>query len=239
MDNKFKRTELLLGEEAMLKLKNARVAVFGLGGVGGQAAEALARAGVGALDIIDCDTVSESNLNRQVFATVSTIGMPKTEAALKRLTDINPSLSVTVHEMFFLPETASQIDFSLYDYVIDAIDTVTGKLEIIKRCQAANVPVISSMGTGNKLDPTLFEVTDIYKTSVCPLAKVMRKLCKENNIKKLKVIYSKEIPIKIEGNEADSETLLKKRQTPGSISFVPPVAGLIIAGEAIKDIIKA
>lgn len=238
MVNKFKRTELLLGPESMEKLKNSRVAVFGLGGVGGNAAEALVRSGIGALDIIDCDTVSISNLNRQVFATVSSVGMPKTEAAKLRLMDINPDLSLTVHEMFFLPENADNIDFSLFDYVIDAIDTVTGKLEIIKRCQYAGVPVISSMGTGNKLDPTLFEVTDIYKTSVCPLAKVMRKLCKENSIKKLKVVYSKEIPIKIEGDEADSETVIRKRQTPGSISFVPPVAGLIIAGEVIKDIIK-
>ena len=238
MVNKFKRTELLLGPESMEKLKNSRVAVFGLGGVGGNAAEALVRSGIGALDIIDCDTVSISNLNRQVFATVSSVGMPKTEAAKLRLMDINPDLSLTVHEMFFLPENADNIDFSLFDYVIDAIDTVTGKLEIIKRCQYAGVPVISSMGTGNKLDPTLFEVTDIYKTSVCPLAKVMRKLCKDNSIKKLKVVYSKEIPIKIEGDEADSETVIRKRQTPGSISFVPPVAGLIIAGEVIKDIIK-
>ena len=238
MVNKFKRTELLLGPDSMEKLKNSRVAVFGLGGVGGNAAEALVRSGIGALDIIDCDTVSISNLNRQVFATVSSVGMPKTEAAKLRLMDINPDLSLTVHEMFFLPENADNIDFSLFDYVIDAIDTVTGKLEIIKRCQYAGVPVISSMGTGNKLDPTLFEVTDIYKTSVCPLAKVMRKLCKDNSIKKLKVVYSKEIPIKIEGDEADSETVIRKRQTPGSISFVPPVAGLIIAGEVIKDIIK-
>ncbi len=237
MNDKFKRTELLLGYDSMEKLKNSRVAVFGLGGVGGNAAEALVRAGIGELDIIDCDTVSVSNINRQVFATVSSVGMPKTEAARLRLLDINPELSLTVHDMFFLPENADNIDFSLYDYVVDAIDTVTGKLEIIKRCQNANVPVISSMGTGNKLDPTLFEVTDIYKTSVCPLAKVMRKLCKENNIKKLKVLYSKELPIKIESNTGE-EGLLKKRQTPGSISFVPPVAGLIIAGEVIKDIIK-
>jgi len=164
--------------------------------------------------------------------------MPKTEAAKHRLMDINPDLSLTVHDMFFLPENAGEIDFSLFDYVVDAIDTVTGKLEIIKRCQNAGVPVISSMGTGNKLDPTLFEVTDIYKTSVCPLAKVMRKLCKENCIKKLKVVYSKELPIKIEENGTDENPILKKRQTPGSISFVPPVAGLIIAGEVIKDIIK-
>lgn len=237
MSDKFKRTELLLGYDSMEKLNNSRVAVFGLGGVGGNAAEALVRAGIGALDIIDCDTVSTSNINRQVFATVSSVGMPKTEAARLRLLDINPELSLTVHNMFFLPENADNIDFTLYDYVVDAIDTVTGKLEIIKRCQDASVPVISSMGTGNKLDPTLFEVTDIYKTSVCPLAKVMRKLCKENNIKKLKVLYSKELPIKTEG-VTDEEGLLKKRQTPGSISFVPPVAGLIIAGEVIKDIIK-
>ncbi len=238
MDEKFKRTELLLGCDSMAKLKNSRVAVFGLGGVGGNAAEALVRAGIGSLDIIDCDTVSVSNLNRQVFATVSSVGMPKTEAAKHRLMDINPDLSLTVHDMFFLPENAGEIDFSLFDYVVDAIDTVTGKLEIIKRCQNAGVPVISSMGTGNKLDPTLFEVTDIYKTSVCPLAKVMRKLCKENSIKKLKVVYSKELPIKIEENGTNENSMLKKRQIPGSISFVPPVAGLIIAGEVIKDIIK-
>jgi len=238
MDNRFSRTELLLGTDAMERLKCAHVAVFGLGGVGGNAAEALVRAGIGNLDIIDCDTVSVSNLNRQVFATMSSVGMLKTEAAKKRLLDINPDLKLTVYDMFFLPETADRINFSVYDHVIDAIDTVIGKLEIIKRCQQANVPVISSMGTGNKLDPTMFEITDIYKTSICPLAKVMRKLCKENNIKKLKVLYSKELPIKITTTDNDETSVLKKRQTPGSISFVPPVAGLIIAGEVIKDLLK-
>lgn len=238
MSDKFIRTALLLGEDNMNKLSHSRVALFGLGGVGGFCAEALVRSGIGALDIIDCDVLSESNLNRQIFATCDTVGMQKTEAAKNRLLSINPDLRLTVHNMFYLPETAESIDLSLFDYVVDAIDTVTAKLEIIKRCQALNIPLISSMGTGNKLDPTQFEVTDIYKTSVCPLAKVMRKLCKENGIKKLKVVYSKELPIKVETISPDKETVLKKRQTPGSISFVPPVAGLIMAGEVIKDLIK-
>lgn len=238
MSDKFIRTSLLLGEDNMEKLRQSRVAVFGLGGVGGYAAEALVRGGVGSLDIIDCDVLSESNLNRQIFATYDTIGMQKTEAAKNRLLSINPDLHLTVHNMFYLPETADQIDFSVFSYIVDAIDTITAKLEIIKRAQALNIPLISSMGTGNKLDPTQFEVTDIYKTSVCPLAKVMRKLCKENGIKKLKVVYSKELPIKVETISPDKETVLKKHQTPGSISFVPPAAGLIIAGEVIKDLIK-
>lgn len=238
MSDKFIRTSLLLGEDNMEKLRQSRVAVFGLGGVGGYAAEALVRGGVGSLDIIDCDVLSESNLNRQIFATYDTIGMQKTEAAKNRLLSINPDLHLTVHNMFYLPETADQIDFSVFSYIVDAIDTITAKLEIIKRAQSLNIPLISSMGTGNKLDPTQFEVTDIYKTSVCPLAKVMRKLCKENGIKKLKVVYSKELPIKVETISPDKETVLKKRQTPGSISFVPPAAGLIIAGEVIKDLIK-
>ena len=238
MTEAFIRTELLIGSDGLKKLAGSRVAVFGLGGVGGYAAEALVRGGIGALDIIDCDTISESNLNRQIYATASTIGMAKTDAARARIMDINPEIDLTIHNMFFLPETADKIDFSAYDYVVDAIDTITAKLEIAKRCQQSGVPVISSMGTGNKLDPTAFEVTDIYKTSVCPLAKVMRKLCKENGIKKLKVVYSKELPLKVTSIEPDSASVLKKRQTPGSISFVPPVAGLIIAGEVIKDIIK-
>ncbi len=233
MSDKFIRTELMLGSEAMERLKNARVAVFGLGGVGGYCVEALVRSGIGAIDIIDCDTLSVSNINRQIYATTKTVGMAKTEAARQRILEINPDVKLTVYDMFYLPETADRIDFSLYDYVVDAIDTITAKLEIIKRCDALGIPVISSMGTGNKLDPTQFEITDIYKTSVCPLAKVMRKLCKENGIKKLKVVYSKELPIKVAGTP-DEETMLKKRSTPGSISFVPPVAGLIIAGEVIK-----
>ena len=234
---KFSRTEMVFGHEAMEKLNNARVAVFGAGGVGGYVIEALARAGVGALDIIDNDRISITNFNRQILAVESTIGMPKTEAARKRIADINPECNVTVYDLFFLPETEKEIDFRCYDYVVDAIDTVTGKLQIIKSAKEAGVPVISSMGTGNKTDPTALEITDIFKTSVCPLAKVMRKLCKENGIDRLKVLYSKEVPVKPAGNgENSTEKNAQGRPVPGSVSFVPPAAGLIIAGEVIKDI---
>lgn len=239
MSNEFIRTELLIGKDGLNVLKNSRVAVFGLGGVGGCVVEALARGGIGALDIIDCDVISESNINRQIYALKSTIGMAKTKVAERRISDIDPSINVRIFNMFYLPETADSINFTDYDYIVDAIDTVTAKFEIIRRAAAAGVPVISSMGTGNKLNPAMFEVTDIYKTSVCPLAKVMRKLCKDNGIKHLKVVYSKEQPIKTEAlKQADSEAVLQKRHTPGSISFVPPVAGFIVAGEVIKDILK-
>ena len=222
----FKRTEALIGNEALEKLKNSHVAVFGVGGVGGYVVEALVRGGIGEITLIDNDTIKESNINRQIIALNSTIGEKKTEAFEKRLKDINPEIKVNLCDMFVLPENCGEIDFSRFDYVADAIDTVSGKLAIIEHCKSASVPVISSMGTGNKLDPIAFEVADIYKTSVCPLARVMRYELKKRGIKKLKVLYSKENPIK------------QDNRTPASISFVPPVAGLIIAGEIIKDLIK-
>ena len=230
----FSRSELLLGAEAMERLRLSRVAVFGIGGVGGYAAEALVRGGVGALDLIDSDDVAQTNLNRQIFALRSTVGMAKVDAARQRLTDINPDLKLTTHRCFFLPDTAEQFDFSQYDYVVDAIDTVTGKLMLIERARAAGTPVISVMGAGNKLDPTAFEVTDISKTSVCPLARVMRKELKKRGIAHLKVVYSREDPVT--PAPADEET--QRRSLPGSVSFVPGVAGLIAAGEVIKDLIK-
>lgn len=235
MITQFSRTELLIGEKSLNKLKNARVAVFGLGGVGGYVAEALARSGVGTLDIIDNDTVSLTNINRQIFALHSTIGMKKTQVAEKRLKDINPDIKINTYDVFYLPETSHIFNFKNYDYIVDAIDTVTGKIEIIANAKKAGIPVISSMGTGNKLDPLSFEIADISKTSVCPLAKVMRKELKSRGIKGVKVLYSKEIP-QIQKSISQEET--KKRQTPASISFVPSVGGLIIAGEVIKDLIK-
>ncbi len=228
----FSRTEMLIGKEAVRRLNNCRVAVFGVGGVGGYAVEALARAGVGAIDLADNDRVSASNINRQIIALQSTVGRYKTEAARARILDINPDCKVVCHNVFFTPDTAAEFDFSLYDYVIDAIDTVAGKKQLIISCDAANVPIISSMGAGNKLDPTRFEVADIYATSVCPLARVMRGICRENGIEKLKVVYSKEPPTRPESKTE------KRKQPPGSISFVPSVCGLIIAGEVIKDLIK-
>ena len=229
----FSRTAVLLGDEGLEKLKKSRVAVFGVGGVGGYVVEALARSGVGALDLIDMDRVSESNINRQIIALHSTIGKLKTEVAGMRAKDINPDICVRMHNVFYLPETAVQFDFSNYDYVVDAIDTVSGKISIIERANEANVPVISSMGTGNKLDPTRFEVADISKTSVCPLARVMRRELKKRGIEHLKVVYSKE--------EAMSSPLKDEesgKSIPGSVAFVPSVAGIIIAGEVIKYLIK-
>ncbi len=234
MSRAFARTELLLGEEAMQRLQNARVAVFGVGGVGGYVVEALARSGVGALDLIDNDTVAESNLNRQIIALRSTIGQYKTDVAKARIMDINPDCRVTVYHTFYLPETAHTFDFSQYDYIVDAIDTVKGKLALVEQAQAAGTPVICSMGAGNKLDPTRFEVADIYKTSVCPLARVMRYECKKRGIKRLKVVYSKEPPVR-PVKKSDEQTV--RRDIPGSTAFVPSVAGLIIAGEVIKDMI--
>lgn len=228
MENQFERTELLLGSSAIEKLKNSRVAVFGAGGVGGYAIEALARSGVGTLDIIDNDTVSLSNINRQIYALRSTIGEYKVDVAAKRIQDINGAATVNTFKTFFLPENAHEFDFAQYDYIIDAIDTVTAKIELVVRAAEANTPIISSMGTGNKLNPTLFEVTDIYKTSVCPLAKVMRYELKKRGIKKLKVLYSKETPVK--------QTAGENRRIPASCAFVPSVAGLIIAGEVIRDL---
>ena len=223
----FMRTALLFGPEAMEKLARSRVAVFGVGGVGGYVTEALARSGVGALDLIDNDTVAESNLNRQIIALQSTIGRNKTEVMKERILDINPQAQVEIHNCFYLPETAEQFDFRKYDYVVDAIDTVTGKIGLVLQAQEAGTPIISSMGAGNKLDPTAFEVADIYKTSVCPLARVMRRELKSRGVKSLKVVYSK---------EAAREPLVKERKMPGSTAFVPSVAGLILAGEVIKDL---
>ena len=226
----FSRTSLLIGEQALQKLNNARVAVFGVGGVGGYVVEALVRSGVGALELIDNDVVAISNLNRQIIALHSTIGQYKTQVAAARAKDINPNVQVVTHEKFFLPENADEFDFTKYDYVVDAIDTVSGKLAIIQKANAAGVPVISAMGAGNKLDNTAFEVADISKTSVCPLARVMRRELKKRGIEHVKVVYSKEEPKK---QTADGEKV-----SQSSIAFVPSVAGLILAGEVIKDLIK-
>ena len=236
MENQFTRTQLMLGDDAMKVLKSSRVAVFGVGGVGGYTAEALARSGIGEIDLIDNDTVCLSNLNRQIIATHSTLGIPKVEAARARLLDINPSIKVNIHNTFFSAENADEFDFESYDYIVDAIDTVSAKIELVLRADKANVPIMSSMGAGNKLDPTLFEVSDIYKTSVCPLARVMRYELKKRKIKRLKVVYSKEQPIKPQFQR--SELPEGKRQIPASVAFVPSVAGLIIAGEVIKDLAK-
>lgn len=232
MSEQFSRTELLIGKNGIEKLKNSKVAIFGVGGVGSYVVEALARAGVGSFILIDNDNVALSNLNRQIIATTNTIGKPKVEVAKQRILEINPEAVVEIHQEFFMPKTKGILDESV-SYIVDAIDTVTAKLELVLRANKLNIPIISSMGTGNKLDPTGFEVTDIYKTSVCPLAKVMRKELKQIGIKKLKVVYSKEEPIKLEKDDT------KQKQVPGSISFVPSVAGLIIAGEVIKDIISS
>lgn len=231
MSEQFSRTELLIGKEGLNKLKNAKIAIFGIGGVGSYVVEGLARAGVGSFVLVDNDDVALSNLNRQIIATQKTIGKPKVEVAKERILDINPNAKVKIYKEFFMPDTEGIIDDSV-SYIVDAIDTVTAKIELVLRANNLSIPIISSMGTGNKLDSTRFEVTDIYKTSVCPLAKVMRKELKSRGIKKLKVVYSKEEPIKIKKDET------KQKQVPGSISFVPSVAGLIIAGEVVKDIIK-
>lgn len=235
----FSRTALLLGKDAMNKLKNAKVAVFGLGGVGGYVVEALARSGIGALELIDHDTISITNINRQILATRSTVGMGKAEAAKLRVLDIDPDIRVTARKTFYSPDTAGQFDFSEYDYVVDAIDTVTGKLALVSAAQAAGIPIISSMGTGNKLDPTKFQIADITKTSVCPLARIMRKECAKRGIKHLKVLFSTEDPLPSSPYAVSNEELPEgRRALPGSVAFVPSVAGLIIAGEVIKDLIK-
>lgn len=248
MLNQFSRTELLLGHDNMEKLKNARVAVFGIGGVGGFTVEALARSGVGTLDLIDDDRVCLTNINRQIIATRKTIGQYKVDVAKERILDINPDAVVNTYKTFFMPDTADTFDFSVYNYVVDAIDTVTGKIMLVEAAQKAGTPIISSMGAGNKLDPTAFEVADIYKTSVCPLAKVMRRELKKRGIRKLKVVYSKEkalTPIDDTANSCRSHcicppgsarTCTQRRQIPGSTAFVPSVVGLIIAGEVIKDL---
>ena len=240
----FLRTQLLIGEDGLEKLSKSRVAVFGIGGVGGFVVEALARAGVGAIDLIDNDTVSKTNLNRQIIALHSTIGKNKTELAKERILDINPECLVTVHNLFYLPETAHKIDVSDFDYVVDAVDTVTAKLHLIEKAKKKGVPIISSMGTGNKLDPTLFKVSDIFETNTDSLARVIRKELKKRGIDSLKVVYSEEKSVR-----ADKKLLEKtmeeelgegssRRDVPGSISFVPSVAGLIIASEVIKDLLK-
>ena len=239
--NEFSRTELLIGQAALEKLQNSRVAIFGVGGVGGYVCEALVRSGVGHFDLIDNDTVSLTNINRQIIALHSTIGKLKVDVMKERMLDINPDVDVSVHPCFYLPETADQFDFSNYDYVVDAIDTVTGKIEIIVQADAHQVPVISSMGAGNKLNPAMMEVSDIYKTSVCPLARVMRRELKKRHIKHCKVVYSKEKAIQpsqasLEKYGADSEENFTKKSIPGSTAFVPSVAGLIIASEVIKDL---
>lgn len=237
--NQFSRTSLLLGREAMEKLKKARVAVFGLGGVGGYVVEALARSGVGALELIDHDEISVTNLNRQILATADTVGMAKAEAAARRVKAICPETQAVARQVFYTPETAHEFDFTKYDYVVDAIDTVTGKLMLIQAAKEANVPIISSMGTGNKLDATAFRVADIYETSVCPLARIMRKECRKRGIESLKVVYSQEDPISPALSEADfAEMPEGRRALPGSVAYVPAVAGLIIAGEVIKDLIR-
>ncbi len=231
MSDMFSRTELLLGKEKVDILKNSKVAIFGIGGVGSFVLEGLARAGIGSFILVDNDTISESNLNRQLVATTKTIGRPKVEVAKERVLEINPNANIEIYKEFFMPDTREEIIDKSIDYIVDAIDTVTAKIELIVRAKKLNIKIISSMGTGNKLNPTKFEVADIYKTSVCPLAKVMRKELRKRDINGLKVLYSKEDPIKIEKN-------LKEKQVPGSISFVPSVAGLIIAGEVVKDLIK-
>ena len=236
MNEFFSRTAMLLGEEAIGKLAKARVAVFGIGGVGGYAVEALVRAGVGAVDLVDNDVVCESNLNRQIIATRKTLGLAKVDAMEERIHDINPQCLVKKHQCFYLPETAQGFDFKEYSYVVDAIDTVTGKIQLAVQAKEAGGPIISCMGTGNKLCPERLEIADIYKTSVCPLAKVMRRELKKRNIEKLKVIYSKEEPKVPLLQEEPKVEDLRKKSTPGSVSFVPSVAGLLIAGEVIKDL---
>jgi tRNA A37 threonylcarbamoyladenosine dehydratase len=233
MSEQFLRTELLIGKEGIEKLSKSRVAVFGIGGVGGYVVEALVRSGIGAIDIIDNDTVCESNINRQIYATTKTLGKNKVDVAKERILEINPNIKVNTFQMFFTPQTADEFDFSNYDYIVDAIDTVVGKLSLIEKAKEYEVPIICSMGAGNKLDPTKFEVADISKTSVCPLARVIRTELKKRKIKDVKVVYSKEQPIK-PNSTLNPQT---NKQTPGSIAFVPSVAGLIIAGEVIKDII--
>ncbi len=237
----FIRTQMLIGTEAMQRLHNSHVAIFGIGGVGGYVAEALARSGIGNFDLIDMDTVSVSNINRQIIATMSTVGRYKTEVMKERILDINPKAEVMIHNCFFLPENERQFNFCQYDYVVDAVDTVTAKLSIICKAKEQHIPVISSMGAGNKIDATAFQVADISETSVCPLARVMRRELKKRGIDSLKVVYSKEKPIEhmevITDENNGAVMALNRRATPGSMAFVPSVAGLILAGEVVKDII--
>ena len=248
MLNQFSRTELLFGESAMNTLKESRVAIFGIGGVGGYTVEALARSGVGTFDLIDDDKVCLTNINRQIIATHKTIGKYKVDVMKERILEINPKATVFTHQCFYLPETSSQFDFSSYNYIVDAVDTITAKLDLIVNSQLYNTPIISSMGAGNKLNPAAFEVADIYNTSVCPLAKVMRRELKKRNSSKLKVVYSKETPIvPLDDTESCNSNCIcppgsvrkctERRSIPGSVAFVPSVVGLIIAGEVIKDLI--
>ncbi len=250
MLNQFSRTELLLGKEAMEKLNNSKVAIFGIGGVGGYTAEALVRSGVGTLDLIDDDKVCLTNINRQIFATRKTVGKYKVDVAEERLHDINPDVIINTHKTFYMPDTAEQFDFSQYDYIVDAIDTVTGKITLVVNADKSGTPIISSMGAGNKLDASAFEVADIYSTSVCPLARVMRTELRKRKIKSLKVVYSKEKPITPVDDMAISckqhcicppgtaRKCTQRRQVPGSTAFVPSVVGLIIAGEVVKYLIR-
>ena len=237
MDAQFSRTQILLGDEAMEKLFRARVAIFGIGGVGGYTAEALARSGIGTLDLIDPDDVSITNINRQLFATHSNVGKPKVEAAKARLLDIHPNLKLHLYPVFYTPETADQFDFTQYDYIVDAIDTVTGKLCLAERAFAAGTPIISCMGAGNKLCGTAFQVADISKTTICPLARVMRKELKKRGIHHMKVVFTTEEAIKPVGAEEEAAAI-GKRQIPGSTSYIPGIAGLLLAGEVIQDLIK-
>lgn len=235
--DRFQRTELLLGSDAMEKLKNSRVAVFGVGGVGGYVCEALVRSGVGEFDLVDKDTVSETNINRQIIALSSTVGRPKVEVMKERMLDINPEVRVNTYETFFLPENEDSFPFEKYDYIVDAVDTVTAKIALIMKAEELKIPVISAMGAGNKLDPGRFKVADIYDTKECPLAKVMRHELKKRGIKKLKCVYSDERPITPDTKTADGEPLPPgKHATPGSTAFVPAVAGLMMAGEIIRDL---
>lgn len=248
MLTQFSRTELLLGKEAMQRLEGARVAVFGIGGVGGYVCEALARSGVGALDLVDNDKVCLTNLNRQIIATRKTVGRYKTEVMKERILDINPKAKVEIHNCFFLPENANEIPFEEYDYIVDAVDTVTAKISLVMKAKECNVPIISSMGAGNKLDASQFKVADIYKTKVCPLAKVMRRELKKRGVKKLKVVYSEEQPTRPKEDMSigcrtncicppgTKHKCTERRDIPGSVAFVPAVAGLIIAGEVVKDL---
>ena len=250
MLNQYSRTELLFGKEAMEKLWRSRVAVFGIGGVGGYAVEALARSGIGSLDLIDDDRVCLTNINRQIYATRKTVGKHKVDIAAERIAEINPAITVKTYKTFYTPKTTEQFDFKQYDYIIDAIDTVTGKIELVLQAQKSGVPIISSMGAGNKLDPTAFEVADVYETSICPLARVMRRELKKRNVPALKVVYSKEPPMTPIEDMAISckahcicppgtvRKCTERRQVPGSNAFVPSVVGLIIAGEVLKDLIR-
>lgn len=248
MLNQFSRTQLVFGEESMQKLALSRVAIFGIGGVGGYTAEALARSGVGALDLIDDDRICLTNINRQILASRSTVGQYKVDVARARILDINPDCQVRTYKTFYMPDTKDEFDFTQYDYIVDAIDTVKGKLELAQNAQEAGTSIISSMGAGNKVEPTLFEVADLFETSVCPLARVMRYECRRRGIKKLKVVYSKEKPIRPLEDMSIScrkhcicppgtaRKCTERRDIPGSVAFVPSVVGLIIAGEVIKDI---